>query len=78
MMAPSCLHGLIAVRKRDGAGSGQGSGLGVALVDGECVLTVARAHVGDEGGAGGHLEMAVDAVLHVQPCIGTAWVARDT
>jgi hypothetical protein len=68
-------HGLIAAGKRDGAGSGQGSGLGVALVDGVGVLTVARAHDSDENGAGGNLEVAVDAVLHVEPCVGTAWVA---
>ena len=68
-------HGLIALGKRDGAGSGQGSGLGVTLVDGIGVLTVAGAHVGDEDSAGEHFEVAVDAVLHIQPCIGTAWVA---
>lgn len=32
-------------------------------------------HVDDEDRTGGHFEMAVDAVLHVQPCVGTAWVA---
>ena len=68
-------HWLIADGKRDRAGSGQGAGLGVALVNSVGVLTVTGAHVGDEGGAGGHFEVAIDAVLHVEPFVGTAWVA---
>ena len=68
-------HRLIALGQRDDAGTGQGPGLGVALVDGVAVLAVAGAQVGDEGGISGHLEMAVDAVFHVQPGVGAAWVA---
>jgi hypothetical protein len=69
------LHRLIAFRKKEDAGTGQASGLGIALVDGEGMLTVAGAHISHEGAAAGNLKVAVDAVLHVQPRVGAAWVA---
>lgn len=69
------LHWLIALGKRDDAGAGEAPGLGVALIDGIGILAIVGAHVGDEGGASRHGEMAVDAVLHIEPGIGFAWMA---
>ncbi len=56
------IHRSIAFGKKDNASAGKASGLSIALVNGVAALTVIGSHVGNESGAGGNCEMAVEAV----------------